>query len=518
MIDARLRDDVLALHKYKLGVRDISRRVGVSRNTVRAIIRRYQEVGESGKKRNYKIPLDRELLEQLYDECGGYAQRVHEKLVEEHGIKIEYSTLTRRLRQLEISTKASSRAAHVGDVPGAEMQHDTSTYDVVLGGVRVRLIASVLYLRYSKRRYVKFCRRFDRFRMKCFFHEALTYWGYAAAVCIIDNTNLARLSGAGKSARIAPEMEEFARRYGFRFRCHEIGHANRKAGEERSFRTIGTNLLRGRSFESLEDLNRQAFEWATARMETRAQTSARIVPAKAFEREKAYLVAVPPALTAPYRINPRVIDQYGYVAFGGNWYWVPGESRGDANVLEYADRIEICRGHEVLSSYPLPAEGVRDRRFSPEGMPRPQHGPRRSPRPTAEEESHLRSLAPAVDAFLTWALASCGVRRHPYVRGLFALSQRMGRDLFVRSVERAHRYRVGDLDGLERIAGVLVTYGEAPAQPMHVDEAYRQNESYREGEFAGRPDLSAYDHMNGGKGDGRDDDDEAEEAAPVVAP
>jgi hypothetical protein len=88
----------------------------------------------------------------------------------------------------------------------------------------------------------------------------------------------------------------------------------------------------------------------------------------------------------------------------------------------------------------------------------------------------------------------------------------------VRSVERAHRYKVGDLQGLERIAGVLVTFGETPVQPMHVDEAYRQNEAYREGEFAGRPDLSAYYHMSGGRNDGRDDEDEAEAAAPVVAP
>jgi len=186
-----------------LSIRRVAREMGVSRNTVRAIIRRHEK-GASGMNRKYKIPLDRELLERLYDECGGYAQRVHEKLVEEHGIKIEYSTLTRRLRELEISMKASSRAAHVGDEPGAEMQHDTSSYDVALGGVRARLIASVLYLRYSKRRYVKFYRRFDRFRMKCFFHEALTYWGYAAPVCIIDNTNLARLSGSGKSARMTP--------------------------------------------------------------------------------------------------------------------------------------------------------------------------------------------------------------------------------------------------------------------------------------------------------------------------
>ena len=36
-----------------------------------------------------------------------------------------------------------------------------------------------------------------------------------------------------------------------------------KAGEERSFPTVETNLLPGRAFISLEDLNRQALESAS---------------------------------------------------------------------------------------------------------------------------------------------------------------------------------------------------------------------------------------------------------------
>ena len=42
--------------------------------------------------------------------------------------------------------------------------------------------------------------------MKCFLHEALIFWNYAADVCIIDNTNLARLYGTGSNAVIVPEM------------------------------------------------------------------------------------------------------------------------------------------------------------------------------------------------------------------------------------------------------------------------------------------------------------------------
>ncbi len=73
--------------------------------------------------------------------------------------------------------------------------------------------------------------------MKCFFHEALLFWGYAADTCIIDNTNLARLSGSGATAVIVLEMARFIEQYASRFVCHALGHPNRKAGEERSFYT-----------------------------------------------------------------------------------------------------------------------------------------------------------------------------------------------------------------------------------------------------------------------------------------
>ena len=111
--------------------------------------------------------------------------------------------------------------------------------------------------------------------MKCFFHEALTFWQYVADDCIIDNTNLARLYGTGKNAVIHPEMAQFAKQYGFSFVCHEKGHANRKAGNERGFFTVETNFFPGREFASLEDMNRQALrvgngaEWPTDRQRKR---------------------------------------------------------------------------------------------------------------------------------------------------------------------------------------------------------------------------------------------------------
>jgi len=227
MIETDKRKAVFLLHQEGHSAREIARLLSLSRNAVRTSI---AEGGAppAARPRADKLPLDEELLRRLYQQCQGHIARVHEKLVEEEGVAVAYSTLTQRLRQLGISNPPKVRCQHVPDEPGAEMQHDTSLYQVELSGRRTRLIASLIYLRYSKRRYLKFYRAFDRFKMKCFFHEALAFWGYAARQCIIDNTNLARLRGTGAHALIHPEMEAFARQFGFAYRCHELGHSDRK--------------------------------------------------------------------------------------------------------------------------------------------------------------------------------------------------------------------------------------------------------------------------------------------------
>jgi hypothetical protein len=309
------------------------------------------------------------------------------------------------------------------------MQHDTSVYQVELSGRRTRLIASLIYLRYSKRRYLKFYRAFDRFRMKCFFHQSLTFWGYAARQCIIDNTNLARLRGTGANAVIHPEMDAFARQYGFAYHCHELKHSDRKAGEERSFWFVETNFLPGRTFASLEDLNRQAFDWSATRLDNKPQGKAGLIPARAFEHERTYLVPVPAQLPAPYKVHGRGTDEYGFMSFGANYYWVPGTRRDEVKALEYSDRLKIFQAGQCLAEYPLPADGVRNAKFSPLGQPAPPHHPHNRRHPTELEEKHLRALAPAVSAYLDYALPTKGLARHQFLRRLLALSRKMSVEL-----------------------------------------------------------------------------------------
>jgi transposase len=494
MIEPDVRNAIYQLHQQGMSLREISHRLQVSRNTVRRIVK---QQGKSARRdRSDKKQIDPQLLERLYRECDGRMQRIHEKLVEEEGIQVGYSTLTRMLRELELSRSQPVRCDRVPDEPGAEMQHDTTIYRVKLAGQWIMVIASLIYLRYSKRRYLKFYRVFNRFVMKCFLHEALMFWGCAASRCIIDNTNLARLRGAGSRAVIVPEMEAFSRRYGFQFVCHAIDHPNRKAGNERSFWSVETNFLPGRTFSSLEDLNEQARQWATERMEQRVLTKARVIPARLFEHERLYLHPLPEHLPAPYQTHQRITDQYGYVAFGANYYWVPGTRRDEVKVLQYADCLKIFRRFECLAEYALPPDGTRHQRFSPAGEPKPRHQPRNGRRDAKQEEQRLRALGDEVSAYLDFALSAPGVQRHRFTRELFALSRKLTSDVFRSTARRAHHYRIVDLATLRRIAWLCLSQEEHVLPEPEVDEDFRQRPAYQEGYLTDQPDLSVYDQLS----------------------
>ncbi len=496
MIDPEKRKAIYSLHEEGMKAREISLRLKVSRNTVRAIIK--QKGAMPNLPRKDKLEVDPELLRKLHLECNGWVERIHEKLAEEEKIQIGYSTLTRMIRELGLGQPVQQRCDRVPDEPGAEMQHDTSSYTLKIGGKQVRVEGSLLYLRYSKKRYLKFYRGFNRFKMKCFFHEALAYFGYAAAACIIDNTNLARLRGTGKNAVINPEMEQFAKQFGFRFICHEVNHADRKAGNERSFWTVETNFFPGRTFENWEDLNRQALEWATVRMVNRPVSKTGLIPAKAFEYEQSYLIKLPPYISPPYLFHKRGTDQYGYVAFDGNYYWVPGTKRDEVTILQYSNSLKIYRQRELLIEYPLPSDGVKNQLIRPEGMPKSKYQPSNRKKPTMEEEQRLRKSAAEVDAYLDFALKPKGLKKHQFIRELFALYQKMVFSLFITTIQRALKYRITEMKTIERIAILQMTDGSGYEVPcVDVDSQFKDRESYQEGRLSGEVDLSIYDKMCG---------------------
>ena len=254
-----------------------------------------------------------------------------------------------------------------------------------------------------------------------------------------------------------------------------------------------TNFFPGRTFRDFEDLNAQAIDWSTVRMYHRPLTKRRIIPAAAFEYERTYLTQIPPHLPAPYRLHGRGTDQYGYVAFGANYYWVPGKGRYDVKVIEYAERLKIFRDRDLLVEYPLPPHGTRNACFRPEGQPTPRHEPHCRRQPTMEEEKRLRALDPVVGMYLDAGWMPKGTGRHRFLRELFRLYGRMTPALFVRTIERALKYRIMDLETIRRIALMHVQDGLDTLPAVDLDESFTEREAYQEGCLSDEPDFSRYD-------------------------
>jgi hypothetical protein len=143
----------------------------------------------------------------------------------------------------------------------------------------------------------------------------------------------------------------------------------------------------------------------------------------------------------------------------------------------------------------LPADGVKNAKFAPPGQPQPRHNPCNRRRPTEEEEKRLRAIHESVGRYLDFALKPKGLERHNFLRRLFALSRQTSAAVFVRTIERALRYEIADVDTLQRIALLVLDASERPLPTVDIDESFRTRESYLEGRLTDAPDFSRYNQI-----------------------
>lgn len=495
MINNEKRNAVLTLYNDGRKKKEIADILHINVKTVKKIL-----LGKQSKhaERKDKKDIEDDLLEQLYKNCEGYIQRVHEKLTEEYKVNIGYSTLRRIIREKGIGEQPVERSPHIVVLPGIEMQHDTSPYTIQIAEKSTHVIASGLYLRYSKMRYVVFYPYFTRFRMKCFFHEALSFWKFVAGICVVDNTNLAVLHGTGKNAVFVPEMEAFGRSHGFEWLAHEIGHANRKAGKERNFYTLETSFFPGRSFGSWEDLNNQAFQWSTERHAKRPLSHTKLIPIELFEEEKKHLKPFPEFVEEPYESHKRIIDAYGYIAFQGNYYWVPEIKlpHQEISLLEYAKKIRIYHAKEKYTEYILPPHKSRNEYFVPDTGIVPKHKPKCYTFRTTykDEEKILRLKGKAMNDYLDWILSSKEVsQKYKFITELYVLTKKMSAGILNELIERAHQYRVSSMDVIHNMVSFMLKakFETIPESIEYLND-FKKRPSYQDGRFSEENNLEQY--------------------------
>ncbi len=442
MTPSQIRDAVRILQSQGLSLREISRTLKLSRNTVRRILRKRSPA--ASEPQCLGVPL--EYLKSAFERAKGNVVRVGQLLAAEYDLNISYSTLTRWVREAGLRSPPVRAGEYIFG-PGEEMQHDTSPHRVNLGDKSVTAQCAGLVLAYSRRLFVQYYPRYTRFEAKQYLLEAARFMEGVCPVCIIDNTSVMLAAGAGENALIAPEMAAFARTLGFEFRAHRVGHADRKGRIERNFFFVETNFLPGRSFTDFDDLNRQALIWCQQVANANPKRALGMSPEAAYLIERPYLQALPCALPPIYEVFDRVVDLSGYASLESNRYSVPEPLVGQRVTLyKYPAQVQIHhRGIAVATHARL--IGQRDARSTDPTHHRIPIQANRTP----QIEAQLLRASPQIEAYaraLKQRGRGRGVRA---LQRLLELQRTYPKEPFLAAVRQAAHFGLYDLGRLEKL-------------------------------------------------------------------
>ena len=458
MTPTALRDAVLTLHAQNRSLRDISRALKLSRNTVRRILRPARDADDGSSER---VPVA--YLKSAFERAQGNVSRMGELLAADYEVEVSYSTLTRWVREAGLRAP-TERAGFYVFVPGEEMQHDTSPHRVTVGQTSLTAQCAGLVLAYSRRLFIQYYPRFARFEARQFLLEAARFMDGACGRCVIDNSSVILAGGAGLDAIIAPEMVAFARTLGFAFLAHRVGDPDRKGRIERNFFFVETNFLPGREFADFADLNVQARQWCQQVANARPKRALGMSPEAAYVLEKPSLHALPAVLPPVYDTLERVVDLNGYVSLDTIRYSVPERLVGQAVTLyKFPDRVEVHHRHVKVATHRR-VIGKRDVRVTdPAHHPTPIRAPR-----LPGLEVQLRQEAPELAAYAR-ALKQRGQGRGlRALRRLIDLQRTYPAEAFLAAIRLATHYGLYDLGRLEKlilqhVAGNFFAIGEADA-------------------------------------------------------
>jgi hypothetical protein len=271
----------------------------------------------------------------------------------------------------------------------------------------------------------------------------------SAQRCLVDNTNVVVAAGSGAQAEIAPEMATFARIFGFEFRAHAIGDANRSARVERPFSYVERNFLPARRFRDWDDLSAQARAWCMQVANQKPKRALGMSPEAAYVLEKPHLLVLPAYLAPVYQALTRTVDGEGYAYLDTNRYSVPERLIGkQVEVYKYLDQVKILLRHQVVAELPR-LVGQCHAQHTLKEHRRPQR--RRTYQGPSSEEQPLRRDSEALSRYVSALKRRSPGRAVARLRRLLAMPRTYPRQAFLAAIEKALHYGLYDLPRLEHL-------------------------------------------------------------------
>ena len=367
-VDPHQENEIISRWKNGQGIRAISRDLSLGRSVISRIIAQHLARTSSSQqataatslepvRRTRKTKLDRFVAE-LHQLLERYPKLTVQRAFEElkrAGYTGSYSTVRNYIKAYRPKLKA--RVVRFETAPGAQGQMDWSTYTIDFeqeGRRRVELFSYILG--YSRRQYIRFTERQD-FETTAREHiAAFEHLGGVAAVCLYDNMKVVVTRWEDGQPIYNTRFLSLATHYGFKPWACEPARPETKGKVERPFDYVEKNLLNGRTFRSLEQLNEVTRWWLSEVNDTRIHGTTKATPLALHAQEQPHLIQLPAVRFDTAQVVYRIVDSEGFISYADNRYSVPWRLIGQllpVRIMEdqlhiYNTSIELVAEHNLL--------------------------------------------------------------------------------------------------------------------------------------------------------------------------
>ena len=349
---------VQELHKRKVSITQIGKQLGMSRNTVKRLLKCSEEPHYH--RDSYPSILD-PFKEQIYDwtlrpyEFNG--TRIFREL-KKRGYTGSIGPVYRYLRTLNeseghISSKATVR---IETPPGDQAQFDWSEYEVWLGGRLRKVYCFAMILSASRKKAICFSLKVDANAIYEAIQELYDDLGGVTLELLIDNPKALVIENSPKDEteiRYNPKALLLASHLGTELNACPCYWPRKKGKVENPFQYIEEQFIKGNQFDTMEELNRRGKKFIRDWNQEKHTTTQRI-PNEFFETEECrMLLPLPESRYMSSSLQKRKVSADSLVSIQASKYSVPVK-HADKEVffrIVYGFRIEIYdrKGELILA-------------------------------------------------------------------------------------------------------------------------------------------------------------------------
>jgi transposase len=430
------------------------------------------------------------ILKELLDK---YPNLTTERALQElqaRGFTGKYTVVRQRMRLLRPRPTPTPVVRFETD-PGMQAQMDHGVYDIDFtreGRRRVYLFSYLLG--YSRRQYLRWVESMDLVTTLREHVRAFHHLGGVARVCLYDNFKAVVLRHDAEGVFYNPKFLAFATHYGYRPQACQPRRPQTKGKVERKFAYAESNLLNGRTFDTLEHLNEVTAWWLQNVADVRILRDFKESPRQRHQREQPHLLTLPRRDFDTAIVVYRHVNVEGFITYRLNVHSTPWSYIGQVLPVRIVDEEVILYsiGLEEIARHPL--------------VPATQSGVRRllkSHHPTDDPaeralllQQRYGELGPIAVQFLDGLLAR-QIQGKLQAQQLLALLAHYQRQDVLKALERAVRYGAFSLAAVRRILAA-----QAKPKPLldELAELYQDalDPSLRDEPIGPRP-TSDYQHL-----------------------